>query len=133
MVKNIEKEKTITVSERVVFCDLCEKALKEDDAFVSMNPSMVRGDGSRFTNPTEAMDVCLDCLANNGKAARLLMDTKKTATLKEMKRVPAPYAPGVFTPVRTSGTAFQGYSTTTSSGTTYYQTTDTASSLTNAL
>lgn len=79
MLKRVTKEKVVPYEEDELSCDLCDKVISKDSAFITLYPKYHQTDSSVW-RPNDAnlrMDVCsTTCLVANAGAAGLVFDTK---------------------------------------------------------
>ncbi len=81
MIKQIEVSKTFTVQEHVRHCDICEEIIKEDDVYVTVNAALCEKDARSYSGIFQ-MELCLECLAHKGQAAKFVIDTKVSGEVR---------------------------------------------------
>ena len=86
MIKKITEEKVVNVERHVAACDICELEQIEATALVVLRPALITNNANLFMDEgsdNQSMMICGDCLANNSKAVKLILDSKTFPHLRE--------------------------------------------------
>lgn len=85
MIKKITEQKVMNVERNIATCDVCEVEQQEGTTLVVINPCLVTKNANFFYAEGlsgQAMIVCGDCLTNNSRAVKLVLDSKSFPSLR---------------------------------------------------
>lgn len=84
MIKKVIEKKVVDFEKLVAYCDVCEVEQPEGTALIVVHAYLVTKNANFFGDETGSahMSVCGDCLANNSKAVKLVMDSKTFPQLR---------------------------------------------------